>query len=292
MPPTMGIVGHIWVLKMVNSINTNSGSLLGVSNLQGTKSLQSQTQEEISSGKKINGPEDSAAILAVAQLLESDIFGLNSVKDSLDRAISSTDVAISAGDEVNDLLLQLKEKAVTASDPGLDDASRQALNTDFIALRDQITSIVDSAEFNGTNAVKSGGDDITAISTDTGDGVITVDAQDLSLGGANVTLTDSQTIGTLADAQAAVTAIEDSITNVTSALSELGSGASELQATKDFTERLSDVTEVGIGNLVDANLASASASFEAGRVKEALGIQSLSIANQQPASILGLFENS
>lgn len=277
---------------MVNSINTNSSSLLGLRNLQETKSLQSKTQEEISSGKKINGPEDGAAILAVAQLLESDVSGLNAVKGSLDRAISSTDVALAAGDEVNDLLLQLKEKAVTASDPGLDDSSRAALNDEFIALRDQITSIVDSAEFNGTNAVKSGGDDITAISSDNGDGVITIDSQDLSLGGANVTLTDTQTIGTAADAQAAVGAIEDSINNVSSALSELGSGAASLQGTKDFTERLSDVTEVGIGNLVDANLAAASAAFEAGQVKEALGVQTLSIANQQPASILSLFENS
>ncbi len=277
---------------MVNSINTNSGSLLGLRNLQETKSLQSKTQEEISSGKKINGPEDGAAILAVAQLLESDVSGLNAVKGSLDRAISSTDVALAAGDEVNDLLLQLKEKAVTASDPGLDDSSRAALNDEFIALRDQITSIVDSAEFNGTNAVKSDGDDITAISSDNGDGVITIDSQDLSLGGANVTLTDTQTIGTAADAQAAVGAIEDSINNVSSALSELGSGAASLQGTKDFTERLSDVTEVGIGNLVDANLAAASAAFEAGQVKEALGVQTLSIANQQPASILSLFENS
>lgn len=277
---------------MVNSINTNSGSLLGVSNLQETKSLQSKTQEQISSGKKINGPEDSAAILAVAQLLESDVSGLNAVKDSLDRALSSTDVALSAGDEVNDLLLQLKEKAVTASDPGLDDSSRAALNDEFTALRDQITSIVDSAEFNGTNAVKSGGDDITAISTDNGEGVVTISSQDLSLGGANVTLSDTQTIGTAADAQAAVGAIEDSINNVSAALSELGSGASALQGTKDFTERLSDVTEVGIGNLVDADLAAASAAFEAGQVKEALGVQTLSIANQQPASILSLFDNS
>lgn len=277
---------------MVNSINTNSGSLLGVSNLQETKSLQSKTQEQISSGKKINGPEDSAAILAVAQLLESDVSGLNAVKDSLDRALSSTDVALSAGDEVNDLLLQLKEKAVTASDPGLDDSSRAALNDEFTALRDQITSIVDSAEFNGTNAVKSGGDDITAISTDNGEGVVTISSQDLSLGGANVTLSDTQTIGTAADAQAAVGAIEDSINNVSAALSELGSGAAALQGTKDFTERLSDVTEVGIGNLVDADLAAASAAFEAGQVKEALGVQTLSIANQQPASILSLFDNS
>jgi len=274
---------------MVNSINTNASSLLGVRNLQRTNSLQAKTQNEISTGKKVNSAKDNAAILSIAQLLKSDVAGLNSVKGSLDRAISTTDVALAAGDGVSNLLLELKEKAVTASDPGLDDVSRQALNEEFAQLRDQITSIVDNAEFNGTNAVKAGGDDIVAVTGADGQGAIQIDAQDLSLDGPNVTLGASQGIGTVADAQAAVSAIEDSISNLSSSLSQLGAGASQLQETKDFTEALSNATEVGIGNLVDADLGRTSAAFEANRVKEALGIQALSISNQAPAAILSLF---
>ncbi len=274
---------------MVNSINTNASSLLGVRNLQRTNSLQAKTQNEISTGKKVDSVKDNAAILSIAQLLKSDVAGLNSVKGSLDRAISTTDVALAAGDGVSDLLLQLKEKAVTASDPGLDDVSRQALNEEFGALRDQITSIVNNAEFNGTNAVKSGGDNIVAVTGASGEGAIQIDAQDLSLGGANVTLGASQGIGSVADAQAAVSAIDDSLSNLSSSLSKLGAGANQLQETKDFTESLSNATEVGIGNLVDADLGATSAAFEANQVKQALGIQALSISNQAPAAILSLF---
>lgn len=276
---------------MVDSINTNASSLLGVRNLQKSSSLLRTDQKELATGNKINDARDNAAILAISKLLESDVAGLGSVKNSLDRAISTSDVALAAGNEVSDLLLQLKEKAVKAADPGLDDASRQALNTEFSALRDQITGIVENAEFNGTNALKAGGDDIVAISEADGGGSLTIQAQDLSLGGSNVSLGGSQGIGTLADAQAAVAAIDDSLANVSSALSEIGSGSSRLQQTKDFTERLSNTTEEGIGNLVDANLARTSASFEANQVRQALGIQSLSIANRQPAAILGLFQN-
>ncbi|WP_417451006.1 flagellin [Kordiimonas sp.] len=276
---------------MVDSINTNAGSLQGVRSLNKTSSLLRTDQKELATGKKVNDVKDNAAILAVSQLLESDLAGLGSVKNSLDRALSTSDVALSAGQGVSELLLELKEKAVTAADPGLDDASRQALNNEFSALRDQISGIVGSAEFNGTNAVKSGGEDIVAISGAEGDGSLTVAAQDLSLGGDNVSLTATQGIGTLAEAQAAVSAIEDSLTNVSSALAEIGAGSNRLQQTKDFTEALSNTTEEGIGNLVDANLASTNASFEANKVRQALGIQSLSIANKQPASILGLFES-
>lgn len=276
---------------MVNSINTNASSLLGVRNLQRTNSLQSKTQNEISSGLKVSSAKDNAAILSIAQLLKSDVAGLNSVKGSLDRAISTTDVALSAGSGVSDLLLELKEKAVTAADPGLDDASRSALNDEFVALRDQITSIVDNAEFNGTNAVKAGGDDIVAVTGADGQSQINIAAQDLSLGGPNITLGASQDISTAANAQAAVSAIEDSINGLSGALSELGAGASQLQETKDFTEVLSNATEVGIGNLVDADLGATSAAFEANQVKQALGIQALSISNQQPAALLSLFRS-
>ena len=151
--------------------------------------------------------------------------------------------------------------------------------------------MVDSADFNGTNAVKSDGENIVALTGSDGQGDITIAAQDLSLGGANVTLTDSQGIGTLADAQAAVTAINDSINNVTNALSEIGSGANQLQQTKDFTEKLSNATEVGIGNLVDADLAATNAAFQANQVRQALGVQTFSIANQQPGALLSLFQS-
>jgi len=276
---------------MVDSINTNASSLLGVRNLQSSSRSLANTQNKLSTGQEASSVRDNAAFLSISQILKSDVAGLNSVKNSIDRAISSSDVALAAGDQISDLLLDLKEKAVQAADPGLDDASRLALNDDFTALRDQITSVVEAASFNGTNAVKSGGDNITALVGASGDGTITIEAQDLSLGGGNITLAANQGISSQADAENAVIALEDSIDAVTSALAEIGSGANRLQQTKDFTETLQAKTQEGIGNLIDADLAAVSAEFAAGQVREALGVQSLSISNQQPAALLSLFEN-
>lgn len=275
---------------MAITVNTNSSSLLGVRNLSSSASSLAKSQNELSTGKTVSSVRDNAANFAISQILQSDIAGLNSVKSSLDRAISSSDVALAAGDQVSDLLIQLKEKAVQAADPGLDDASRLALNEDFTALRNQVTSIVDSADFNGTNALKSGGDDIVALVGGDGEGSITISAQDLSLGGPNVTLSASQGISSTADAAAAVTAINDSIDNVTASISSIGAGSNQLQQTKDFAETLQAKTQEGIGNLVDADIARSSAEFTANQVKQALGIQSLSISNQQPGILLSLFE--
>lgn len=274
---------------MVNSINTNAAALQSTQNLRNSRTALNETQEQVSTGRRVNGPDDNAALLAISNILESDIAGLNVTRDSINRAISTTDVSIAAGTEVSNLLLDLRETAVRASDPGLDDNSRRILNDEFTALRDQVNSIVENATFNGTNAIRSGGNNITALTGADGQETVTINAQDLSLGGTNVTLTDSQTIGTAADAQTALAAIDESLTNVSNALTEFGTGANNLEQLRDFTETLSNSTETGLGNLIDADLAAVSAEFQAGQVREALGRTALNIANQQASSVLSLF---
>lgn len=276
---------------MVNSINTNSGALFGAQNLRSASSALGESREQLATGKRVNGPDDNAAILAISNILKSDIAGLNVTKDSINRAISTADVSIAAGSSVSNLLLDLRETALKAADPGLDDDSRRILNDQFTSLRDQVNSIVENASFNGTNAVASGGDDITALTGAEGQETVTISAQDLSLGGPNVTLSDTQTISTLADAQNALSAIDASLTNVSDVLSEFGSGANNLEQLREFTETLGNKTQEGLGNLVDADLAALNAEFEANQVREALGRTALNIANQQPSAVLSLFTN-
>ncbi|MCJ9429673.1 flagellin [Kordiimonas marina] len=276
---------------MVESVNTNASSLFGVQFLQKSNRLLGTSEKQLSTGLKVSGAQDDAATYAITNILKGNVAGLNSVKNSLDRAISTSDVALAAGGDIASLLVQLKEKAVQAADPGLDQQSRLALNDQFVALRDQISTAVASAEFNGTNALKAGGDNIVAITGASGGGSITIDAQNLSLGGPNVSLGPTQGISTEADAAAAIAAIDQSIQSVSDSLSKIGSGSAQLHKVKDFTETLSGTTQKGIGALSDADLAAASAQFAANQVKQDLGIQSLSIANKQPAALLGLFRS-
>ncbi|SDE72691.1 flagellin [Kordiimonas lacus] len=275
---------------MAFSVNTNAGAFLALQSLNQTNSQLETTQRRINTGLKVESAKDSAATYAIAQNLRGDIAGLNAVKGSLDRAISTLDVAVAAGEAVSDLLTELKEKAVSAKDTGIDSASRDALNDEFVELRDQITSIVENAEFNGANAVDGSGTDIVAITNDSGTNTITIGAQDLTLGGANVTLSATQEISSAALASTAVTTISASASNVTSALSAFGAGSTRLEIQREFVGKLSDTIEVGIGNLVDADLAKESATLQALQVKQQLGLQALSIANNSPSAVLTLFQ--
>jgi flagellin len=272
---------------MVNSVNTNASAGLGLRTLQRTSNSLSATQNRVSTGEKVSSSKVNAAVLNVARQLMGNIGGLNAVKSSLSRAISVTDVAAAAGQEISNLLITLRQKAVAASDTGLDANSRAALNQEFTAIRDSINNIASSASFNGTNALA--GDQVTAIINTDGSQNITIPAQNFSLGGGTVTLTSGDNIGTAAEASAAVAAVDASLSNVGQGLSVLGTGARQIEQQNEFTSKLSDTIEQGVGGLVDANLGQESANLVADQVRLQLGLKAQAIANRAPTTILALF---
>jgi flagellin len=276
---------------MTNSVNTNVGAMVALQNLNATNNDLQTTQARINTGKKINNAKDNGAVWAIAQNQRATSQSLNAVKESLQRGQSTVDVAISAGETVSDLLLQMKEKALAAADASLDTNSRTALNEDFKALRDQVGKAVSNAEFNGINMVKSGGTSIAALANADATSKITVASRDLSLGGTTLggSLSAGASIATQSAASAMIATVNSAITNVSTALSQLGTGSKSLGSHLDFVGKLQDSIDAGVGNLVDADLAKESAKLQSLQTKQQLGVQALSIANQSSSILLGLF---
>ena len=275
----------------MNSVNTNVGAMVALQNLNATNQDLAVTQDRINTGLKIASAKDNGAIWAIAQNQRATSQSLDSVKESLQRGASTVDVALSAGESISDLLLQMKSKALAASDTTLDTNSRVALNDDFKSLRDQIQKAVDNATFNGANMITdSNPTTVMALANANGDQLITVEAQDLSLGSANLAGIDETSEILDADAaKAMITTVNDAIIKVSSALSKLGTGSKSLSAHLDFVGKLQDTIDAGVGNLVDADLAKESAKLQALQTKQQLGIQALSIANQSSGTLLSLF---
>ncbi|WP_321391711.1 flagellin [Emcibacter sp.] len=271
------------------SVNTNASALSALLNLNKTTTDLETVQTRINTGLKISSAKDNAAIFSIAQGLRADLKGYNAVKQSLDRSISTVDIALAAAGSISDLLIEMKEKAVAAADAGLDQTSRDALAEDFEALRNQITTIINNAEFNGTNILDSGTDVIVAITNPDATQTITISHQNLTLGGSNITFTAADSILTQTTAAAMVSTVETSLDNVNSVLTTLGAGGKSLEAQRVFSDKIADTIQVGIGNLVDADMAKESANLQSLQVKQQLGVQALSIANQAPQSILSLF---
>jgi flagellin len=273
------------------SVNTNAGALVALQNLSVTQNQLQTTQNRINTGLKVASAKDNAAIYGIAQNQRAVSNALNSVVSSLQRGQSTVDVALSAGSSVSDLLNQMKEKALAAVDVTLDTTSRAALNNEFISLRNQITTVTSNAVFNGANLIDGASStQVQALANESGTQVISVSHQSLALGGANVTVTAAASIGTTAAASIQIAALNASISNVSSALGKLGTGSKALASHQTFITNLQNTIDVGVGNLVDADLAKESANLQALQTKQQLGIQALSIANQSSSILLGLFK--
>jgi flagellin len=276
------------IAKMA-SVNTNYGAMVALQQLNSTNSQLEMTQTRINTGMKVSSAKDNGAIYAIAQGMRADVAGYGVVTDSLDRSSSTVDVAIAAGEAIGDLLIDMKEKALGAADSSLTSNQRAAFNEDFKALRDQIATVVSNAEFNGVNLINNSTANIEAFASADGTSVITVLDENLSLSGSIVTLTSTAVIDTVTKASTAVSTIETSLTNLNQALARLGTASKALGIHSDFVTKLSDVTEKGIGNLVDADLAKESAKLQALQTKQQLGVQALSIANQASGIALSFF---
>lgn len=270
---------------MVLSVNTNASALAALLALNATGRQASEVQNRISSGLKVAGPADDDAVYSIAQNMRGGISGFAAVATGMSRATSIADVAIAAGRTISDLMIDMKAKAVAALDGSLDTPSRNALQADFMALREQIANVVRNAEFGGTNLISASATDMVVLTDPDGD-IVTVSAQAMTATALNI-----QTVSLLTSTNAAIAlaAIDAAAVDVNQKLARLGTRAKGLELHEIFAGKLRDGLTTGVGNLVDADLAAESARSQAMSVKSQLGIQALAIANTAPGNLLALF---
>jgi flagellin len=275
---------------MAISVHTNKSALTALQNLNRTNDALGDVQNRVNTGYRIANAKDNAAIWAIAQGQRADVGALGAVKMSLERASSIAQVSMAAGESVSDLLVQLKEKVVSAMDTSLDTASRTALNNDFRALLRQITQIVENAEFDGANLLNGSLTGIEFLANADANARITLSGQNLTLGGGNISIAATASISTVADASTTLDLLTTALSNVNQALGNMGSQLKQIDSHLVFVNKLSDTLDAGIGNLVDADLAKESARLQALQVQQQLGAQALGIANKAPEVILQLFQ--
>ncbi len=275
---------------MTISVRSNNPALVALQNLNTTKDNLATVENRVSSGLSVAQAKDGGATWAVAQGQRSDLKALSAVKMSLDRAQSIADVAVAAGTAVSNLLLELKDKALAATDTTLDASARSSLNVDFKTLLNQVARVVQDSTFDGANLLDGSSPSLRFMANADASSFLTLTGQNLSLGGAIITLASTDSVSTVTQASTSLVALTTSIANLSQALGGLGSQSSQVTAHNAFVSRLDDAITAGIGNIVDADLSKESARLQALQVQQQLGTQALSIANQAPSIILSLFK--
>jgi flagellin len=304
---------------MSNSIHTNMGAMVALQNLKRTNSDLADIEGRISTGLRVATAKDNGAVYNIAQQMRSEHSAYDAVTTGLNRAASTADVALAAGEKISDLLVQMREKAVAASIDNLTASSRNAYNDDFQSLRDQINQYVSSAVFDGGNLLDGQNDPVipnlagsySFLANTTGTQTIQLPISDFRLldtttpappipvppavalpyAADQMQIEATSTLLTVDGAADVRNRIAASLEFVNSQLGKIGSAAKRVDAHMTFVSTLQDSIKGGIGNLVDADLAVESARLQAAQVRQQLGTQSLSIANQAPQSILSLFRN-
>jgi flagellin len=269
----------------MTSVNTNVGAMVALSNLSSTQFQLNQTQNQISTGLRVSGATDDGSIFAIAQGLRADLKAFGAVQQSLSSGTGILSVAIAGTTSVSNLLGNIKEKAIEASNPANTANQQSILSADFNQMMAQLNTFVSNSVYNGRNLLSAGAANVSITSTISGGQLTISNASTLS----QVSSALSGGVGTTANALALLSTIDAQTVIVGTALGTLGSNNTSLNFLSTFTKTLSDAVTEGVGSLVDANLAEQSAKLQSLQVKQQLGVQALSIANARPQTVLSLF---
>jgi flagellin len=286
---------------MTTSVNTNVGALTAVRVLNSTTRSLDSMQNRISSGLRVASAKDNGATYGIAQQQRSEISSIEAVKVGLARATSSADVALAAGEAISDVFMQMRDKAVAATGATISATTRASYNDEFVALRNQVGSILANATFDGMNLLSGPGPgpgptSLTFPASADGLQTVALPVLDFSLTTTPLTLGSGPGIyldvtTDLSDEIVSADAVQRIIASldfINQELSRLGTAAKRIDTHVNFITRLSDSITEGIGNLVDTNLPQESAKLQALQVRQQMSTQALSIANQSPNALLNL----
>ena len=273
----------------MSSILTNNSAMVALQTLKTINGDLAKTQDMISTGKEIGKAKDNSAIWAISKVMESDVKGFSAVSESLALGESTVAVASAGAEQITNLLNEMKEKVVTATGENVDHTK---LTADVNELKNQITSIISASQFNGANLLNTAGGDVTVLSSLDRAAGGAVTAQNITVSSvdfeANLDLTTID-VSSAAAADTSLAAMETLLQTSIDGAAALGASAKRLSDQSEFVGKVMDAMKSGIGALVDADMEEASARLQALQVQQQLGVQSLTIANQAPQSILSLF---
>ena len=273
-------------MAIENSVVTNASAFVALRNFSNITRDLDITQNRVSTGLRVASAIDDSSNFAIAQGIRTELKAITAVSQGLNNTKGVGKVALSGATGVSNLLGDIRAKLTEMGNSGVTTAQRAILSSDFNDLMSQAGNFILNASFNNINMLTD-----SAVNVDTlanlSNGTLTLGSQNLQ---ETAEALAAATIATAANNQSVITdefvSLEEA---VNSALGGLGADVRALELQTDFLNDISDATEEGLGNIVDADMARESARLTALQVQQQLAVQTLSIVNQAPQTLLGLF---
>ena len=290
----------------MSSLHTNTSAMTALQSLNMTQNALAKTESQISTGLAISSAADNSSYWSIATKMTSNVGALGAVSSALSESSSMIATMSAAMTATISVMDAIKNDLVEGQQPGAD---LSKIQTDITAQQQLLKSIGGSSNFNGQNWLDTSGGTVSLVASyDSTNGVSTIDINTTSTALFNGT---AGTSGILDKAGAAYTSasiltldvssatvgdlgnmlkdVETALNSITSVASTLGATTTTISTQQTFISNLTDSLTTGVGSLVDADMNEASTKLAALQVQQQLGIQSLSIANQNTQMILKLF---
>jgi flagellin len=282
---------------MAMTINTNLSANQVLSNLNSNQDALRSSMQKLSTGSRINTAADDAAGLAISQGLQSQIGGLTTASRNTQNGINLIQTASGALTQVSSILQSVRDLAVQASNDTNNTDSRTDIQTQVTQLTKELTRIAGSTNFNGINLLdaSAGAGADGKLNLQVGAGAsATNDVIQVDLSGANVTAVATAvgalTFDSTTNAQAAITALDTQIQNMSTAQATLGATQNRLQSTQQSLAVNTQNLTAAKSTISDTDMASEMANFTSKNVLVQAGAAMLSQANQQSQQVLKLLQ--
>ena len=271
---------------MAISVNFNDGAAVALRALNYTNSQIGVIQKQISTGYRVADAVDNGAVFAIAQGLRSNVAALSAVNGQLGAANGLLQVTSSAATGVSNTLSSIRSVLQQLADSNITGNARTQLNAQYSTLSTSVNNYIANATYNSRNLISSNSANVSVIK-DIAANQYTITAQDLN---SNVT----SLLTSVSDSTGAATLLSTGFVSaqnfVGTALNAFSASTQFITGQITFNSSVTDATNSGLGALVDADLAKASALLQSLQIKQQLGVQALSIANQTPQVLLNLFK--
>jgi len=278
-------------------VNTNIASLNAQRNLTASGQQLAVTLQRLSSGLRVNSAKDDAAGLAVSQAFTAQIRGNSQAVRNANDGISLGQTAEGALGQIGSNVQRIREIAVQAANGTISNTNRSQLQKEVDQLTQEISRIVSTTQFNGTNLL-SGASTLTfQVGADgTSTNQLSVTTTNLAVTGSsglyafNATLTNTGTIDvtTQAAASAALSTLDSDISQVSTIRSTFGAVQNRFEAVISSLQNYVENLESSRSRILDADFAAETANLTRGQILQQAGTAVLSQANALPQTALSL----
>ena len=281
----------------LNSVNTNMGAMIALQSLNRTNADLAATQKRVSTGSRVADATDDGAAYAVAQSVRSSVGALGAANSQLGNVQGLLSTTHAGLNDVSNTMASMRDVLVKLSDANVSGNQRTQYIAQYSSLLSNVRSFIQDANYNGKTLIgdlgaATGYGRVATVRNETGAsyGITTFSGSALY---AAVNFQVTTQLGGASTVAALISATGTYITemnSVGSALNTIGSSANYVSNQISYNNDKIDALNTGLGALVDADLAKESAQLQALQIRQQLGTQALTLANQAPQTLLSLFK--